>query len=43
MDEALQLLSDNYDALANLTVYVLDTSLALTAPLLQLFLNFLAS
>ena len=42
-DEALQLLSDNYYPLANLTVYVLDTTLALTAPLLQLFFNFLAS
>ncbi|MFC6014387.1 hypothetical protein [Nocardia lasii] len=43
MDQALQILSDNYDAIADLTVYVLDTSLALTAPLLQLFFNFLAS
>ncbi|MFD3704915.1 hypothetical protein [Nocardia sp. NPDC058658] len=43
MDDALQYLSDNYDAIANLGLYAVGTVLELTNPLTMLILNFLAS
>ncbi|MEU4322236.1 hypothetical protein AB0F85_26040 [Nocardia fluminea] len=43
MDEALQFLSDNYNAIAGLGLYVLQTGFEITAPLTLLILNFLNS
>ncbi|MFD3593395.1 hypothetical protein ACFWU5_11755 [Nocardia sp. NPDC058640] len=43
MDDALQYLSDNYNAVANLGLYVVHTTIELTLPLTTLILNFLAS
>ncbi|WP_410876611.1 hypothetical protein [Nocardia sp. A7] len=43
MDDALQLLSDNYEAIAGLGLYVLRTGFEITAPLTLLILNFLNS
>lgn len=44
MDEMLlQFFSDNYNAIAGLGLYVLQTGFEITTPLTQLLLNFLNS